>query len=79
MCARLARSNIVGMIELAKLTKQVWHGVFVRFPRRSGLARVLTGMGATVLADSGRGRSVNGMGAAGSHEPLRRITYRSRN
>ncbi|MDQ4094287.1 MAG: hypothetical protein M3143_13100 [Actinomycetota bacterium] len=67
------------MVEAAKLTKQVRHGVFVRFPRRSGLASVLTGMGVTVLADSCRGRSVTGMGAAGSHKPLRCITYRSRN
>ena len=55
--------NIVGVIEISELTEQVQHDVFVRTPRRSGLARVLTGMGATVLAEPGHGLSVTGMDA----------------
>lgn len=51
------------MIEVGELTKQVRPNVFVRSPRRSGLARVLTCMGATVRAGPGRGLSVTGMDA----------------
>lgn len=50
-----------GMIMVGELTKQVRHDVFVRSPRRSGLARVLTSMGATVRAEPGCGLSVTGM------------------
>jgi hypothetical protein len=37
--------------------------VFVRSPRRRGLARVLIGMGATVLAEHDHGLSVTGLDA----------------
>lgn len=58
--------------------------VFVRSPRRSGLTRVLTDMGATVLAEPGGGLSVTGMSAwriastAASHNiPIQELTPRS--
>ena len=83
MCARLERGNIVGMIELAELTKPVGHDVFVRSPRRSGLARVLTGIGAIVRAESGHGLSVTGMdartiasAAAAHYIPIQELTSR---
>jgi ABC-2 type transport system ATP-binding protein len=63
MCARPVRGNIIGMIQARELTKQVRCDVFVRSPRRSGLSRVLTGMGATVRAEPGHGLSVTGMEA----------------
>lgn len=63
MWAPPAVGNMVGMDEVSELTEQVQHAVFVRSPRRSGLTRVLTGMGATVLAGHGRGLSVTGMDA----------------
>jgi hypothetical protein len=53
------------MIELGELTKQVRDDVFVRSPRRSGLAKVLTRMGATVRAEPSWGLSVTGMDACG--------------
>jgi hypothetical protein len=84
MCARRRRGNIVGMIEASELTMQVRHDVFVRSPRRSGLAKVLTGMGATVLAEPGRGLSVIGMDAgeiasvaAVHYIPIQELTPRS--
>jgi ABC-2 type transport system ATP-binding protein len=63
MCARAAGGNIADMLETPELTKQIRHDVFVRSPRRSGLAKILTGMGATVLAEPGHGLSVTGMDA----------------
>lgn len=51
------------MIEVGERTKQTQPNVFVRSPRRSGLARVLTCMGATVRAEPDRGLSVTGMDA----------------
>jgi hypothetical protein len=84
MWARPARGYIVDMIEVCELTKQVQCDVFVRSPRRSGLARVLTDMGATVLAESGRGLSVKGMdackiasAAAAHYIPIQELTPRS--
>lgn len=81
MCARPARGNIVGMLEFDELTKHVRHDVFVRSPRRTGLARVLTGMGATVRAESGRGLLVAGMdacriasAAAAHYIPIQELT-----
>ena len=61
MCTRQTCGNIVSMIELYELIEQPSYKVFVRSPRRSGLARVLTGMGATVLAAPDHGLWVTGM------------------
>ncbi|MGH3781526.1 MAG: hypothetical protein ACRDRO_13085 [Pseudonocardiaceae bacterium] len=89
MCVRPARGSIVGMIEVRQLTedygdKRVRGDVFVRSPRRSGLTRALTAMGATVLAEPGGGLSVTGMdawriaSAAAAHFiPLQELTPRS--
>jgi hypothetical protein len=63
MRARLARGNIVGMTETRELTKHVCHHVFVRSPRRTGLTRILTSMGAAVFREPGHGLSVTGMDA----------------
>src|SRR5918998_2686122 len=58
--------------------------VFVRSPRRSRLTSVLTGMGATVLAEPGGGLSVTGMeawriasAAAAHYIPIQELTPRS--
>ncbi len=71
------------MIEVRELTEQVRRDVFVRSPRRSGLTRVLTGMGATVLAQPGHGLSVTGMNActiasaaAAHYIPIQELTPR---
>ena len=84
MCARPARGNMAGMLEVCDPTEQLRCDVFVRSPRRSGLARVLTGMGATVLAGPSRGLWVTGMdacmiaSAAASHYiPIQELTPRS--
>ena len=63
MCAHPACGNIAGMTEVRELTKQPQRDVFVRSPRRSGLTRLLTGMGATVVAGPRHGLSVTGMDA----------------
>lgn len=58
--------------------------VFVRTPRQSGLTRVLTGMGATVLAEPSGGLSVTGVdawkiasAAAAHYIPIQELTPRS--
>ncbi|MGH3835188.1 MAG: hypothetical protein ACRDSF_05725 [Pseudonocardiaceae bacterium] len=67
-----------------ELTQPIRHDVFVRSPRRSGLTRVLTGMGATVLAEPSGGLSVTGMdawriasAAAAHYIPIQELTPRS--
>ncbi len=96
MCARPARGSIAGMSEVSELTKGITEtlvqelvegfggDVFVRSPRRSGLTRVLTGMGATVLAEPGGGLSVTGLdawriasAAAARYIPIQELTPRS--
>ncbi len=98
MCARPARGTIAGMSEVSELTKGITEtlvqvqelvegfggDVFVRSPRRSGLTRVLTGMGATVLAEPGGGLSVTGLdawtiasAAAARYIPIQELTPRS--
>jgi ABC-2 type transport system ATP-binding protein len=69
----------------AELIDRFHRDVLVRSPRRSGLARVLTGMGATVRAESGGGLSVTGIdswkiasAAAEHHIPLQELTPRNR-
>ncbi|MGH3984243.1 MAG: hypothetical protein ACRDST_16555 [Pseudonocardiaceae bacterium] len=72
------------MIEARELTKQVRRDVFVRSPRRGGLTKVLTSMGATVLAEPSHGLSVTGMdactiasAAAAHYIPIQELTPRS--
>ncbi|MGB7797027.1 MAG: hypothetical protein WBL53_12340 [Pseudonocardiaceae bacterium] len=72
------------MIEVGELTARAGHDVFVRSPRRSGLARILTGLVATVLADRGRGLWVTGMDtcviasvAAARCKPIQQLTPRN--
>src|SRR3954462_13337599 len=84
MCARPVRGNIIGMIQARELTKQVPCDGFMRSPRRSGLSRVLTAMGATVRAEPGHGLSVTGMdagtiasAAAAHYIPIQELTPRS--
>lgn len=57
--------------------------VFVRTPRRGGLARVLTEQGATVVTEPGGGLSVCGLApwriaaaAADRHIPIQELTPR---
>jgi hypothetical protein len=84
MCALPTRGNIASMIEAHELTQQVRRNVFVRSPRRGGLTRVLTSMGATVLTESEHGLSVTGMdapeiasAAAAHYIPIQELTPRS--
>ena len=93
MCVPPVRGNIVDMIGIRELTKDhTFHeltqrfqrDVFVRTPRRGGLTKVLTGMGATVLAEPDGGLSVTGMdawkiaSAAATHYiPIQELTPRS--
>jgi ABC-2 type transport system ATP-binding protein len=93
MRAHPAPGSIAGMIETRELTKdcatrelteRFRRDVFVRTPRRSGLTRVLTGMGATVLAEPDGGLSVTGLdawriaSAAATHYiPIQELTPRS--
>jgi hypothetical protein len=67
-----------------ELTERFRRDVFVRSPRRSGLTRVLTGMGATVLIEPGGGLSVTGIdawriasAAAAHYIPIQELTPRS--
>jgi hypothetical protein len=83
MCPPLTCGNIAPMIEVRELPKHVEDDVFVRSPRRSGLTKVLTSMGATVLAEPGHGLSVTGMdayriasAAAAHYIPIQELTSR---
>jgi hypothetical protein len=84
MCARPARGTIIVMTQARELTKQVRCDLFVRTPRRGGLSRVLTAMGATVRAEPGHGLSVTGMdactiasAAAAHYIPIQHLTPRT--
>jgi ABC-2 type transport system ATP-binding protein len=94
MCVRPARGTIAGMIEIRELikdygdtrelTERCRRDVFVRSPRRGGLSRMLTSMGATVLAEPSGGLSVTGMdawriaaAAAANYIPIQELTPRS--
>jgi ABC-2 type transport system ATP-binding protein len=68
-----------------ELINRFQRDVLVRSPRRSGLTRVLTGIGATVRAESGGGLSVTGVdswkiasAAAEHHIPIQELTPRKR-
>ena len=83
MCPPRTCGNIAGMIEVRELSKHVEGDVFVRSPRRSGLTKILTSMGATVLAEPGHGLSVTGMdayriasAAAAHYIPIQELTSR---
>jgi ABC-2 type transport system ATP-binding protein len=84
MCARPAHGNIIAMTQARELTKQVGCDMFVRTPRRNGLSRVLTAMGATVRGEPGHGLSVTGMdactiasAAAAHYIPIQQLTPRT--
>jgi ABC-2 type transport system ATP-binding protein len=83
MRVRLARGSITDMTEVHELTRQLRRDVFVRSPRRGALTRVLTGMGATVLAEPSGGLSVTGVdacriasAAAARYIPIQELTPR---
>jgi ABC-2 type transport system ATP-binding protein len=76
--------ELITEISAGQLIEGFQRDVFVRSPRRSGLARVLTGMGATVLVEPSGGLSVNGMeawriasAAAAHYIPIQELTPRS--
>ncbi|MGB8993853.1 MAG: ATP-binding cassette domain-containing protein [Pseudonocardiaceae bacterium] len=78
------RGELITEVSAWDLTERLRRDVFVRSPRRSGLTRVLTGMGATVLAEPGGGLSVTGMAAwriasaaAAHYIPLQELTPRN--
>ena len=80
----IGRGRLIAETSIRELTDRFWHDVFVRTPRRGGLTKVLTGMGATVLAEPGGGLSVTGMeawriaSAAAAHQiPIQELTPRS--
>lgn len=85
MCKQPPAGNIDLMTEVCELTGRLRRrDVFVRSPRRSGLTRVLTSMGATVLAEKDHGLSVTGMdpcriasAAAAHYIPIQELTPRS--
>jgi hypothetical protein len=84
MCRSPARGSISNMNETRESTRQGPRDVFVRSPRRSGLTRVLTGMGARVLAEPCGGLSVAGMdacriasAAAAHYIPIQELTPRA--
>ncbi len=80
----IGRGELITETSMRELTERSRRDVFVRTPRRSGLTKVLAGMGATVLAEPGGGLSVTGMdawriasAAAARHIPIQELTPRS--
>ena len=80
----IGRGRLIAETSMRELTDRFWRDVFVRSPRRGGLTKVLTGMGATVLAEPSGGLSVTGMeawriaAAAAAHQiPIQELTPRS--
>ncbi len=78
----IRRGKLIKEISRRELTERQ-RDVFVRSPRRSGLTRVLTGMGATVLPEPDGGLSVTGMAAwriaaaaAAHYIPIQELTPR---
>jgi ABC-2 type transport system ATP-binding protein len=57
----IRRGDLLEEISTRELIERFPHDVFVRTPRRSGLTKILTSMGATVLPEPGGGLSVTGM------------------
>jgi ABC-2 type transport system ATP-binding protein len=77
------RGGLITEISTQELAERFQRDVFVRSPRRRGLAKVLTGMGATVLAEPGGGLSVTGIdawriasAAAAHYIPIQELTPR---
>src|SRR5205807_9579798 len=80
----LDRGELLTEISAGQLTECLRRDVFVRSPRRNGLARVLTARGATVLAEPAGGLSVIGMDswriasvAAAHYIPIQELTPRN--
>jgi ABC-2 type transport system ATP-binding protein len=78
------RGELITEIATRELTWHLRGDVFVRSPRRGGLTKVLTGMGATVLPEPGGGLSVTGMdawriasAAAAHYIPIQELTPRN--
>ena len=77
------RGELLEEISTRELIERFPRDVFVRTPRRGGLTKVLTGMGATVLPEPGGGLSVTGMeawriaaAAADHYIPIQELTPR---
>jgi ABC-2 type transport system ATP-binding protein len=80
----IRRGELIKEASMRALTEQLRRDVFVRSPRRGGLARVLTGMGAAVQAQANGGLSVTGIdawriaaAAAEHHIPIQELTPRN--
>lgn len=80
----IGRGELITEASMSELTDRFRRDVFVRTPRRGGLTRVLSGMGATVLAEPSGGLSVTGLdawriasAAAEHHIPIQELTPRS--
>ncbi|MGH4011899.1 MAG: ATP-binding cassette domain-containing protein [Pseudonocardiaceae bacterium] len=80
----IGRGELITETSMQELTDRCRRDVFVRTPRRGGLTRVLTGMGATVLTEPGGGLSVTGLdswriasAAAAAYIPIQELTPRS--
>ncbi|MBV8993832.1 MAG: ATP-binding cassette domain-containing protein [Pseudonocardiales bacterium] len=80
----LERGELITEVATRELTWRLRGDVFVRTPRRGGLTRVLTGMGATVLPEPGGGLSVTGLdawriasAAAAYYIPIQELTPRN--
>lgn len=76
--------ELVTEMSALALTERFQRDVFVRSPRRGGLARVLTGLGATVRIAAGGGLLVTGVdawriasAAAERHIPIQELTPRN--
>jgi ABC-2 type transport system ATP-binding protein len=80
----IGRGELIKETSVRELTEHFRRDVFVRTPRRGGLTKVLTRMGATVLAEPSGGLSVTGMeawtiasAAAAHYIPIQELTPRS--
>jgi ABC-2 type transport system ATP-binding protein len=78
------RGELLEEISTRELIERFPRDVFVRTPRRGGLTKVLTGLGATVLPEPGGGLSVTGMdawkiasAAAEHYIPIQELTPRN--
>ncbi|MGH3776217.1 MAG: ATP-binding cassette domain-containing protein [Pseudonocardiaceae bacterium] len=80
----IGRGELITETSMQELAQRSRRDVFVRTPRRAGLTKVLTGMGATVSAEPGGGLSVTGVdawriasAAAAAYIPIQELTPRS--